>query len=119
MNWRDLTLEERFEVLFMKTNHLEYIKSCSIDNLAMDIENQANVLFPRRTDTSMFLKLFSEVGELAENLSEDELADVLIMLLDFGSRKKFNIEAAIRRKMAVNATRKWEANELGVMKHVP
>jgi hypothetical protein len=100
------------------TTHLSYLKGCSIDNLAMDIENQANVLFPNRTDATMFMKLFSEVGELAENLTAGELADVLIMLLDFGSRKGWAIELAIREKMAVNACRKWQSNSLGVFKHV-
>jgi len=90
----------------------------SIDNFAYEVEVHADKLFPHRTDTSMFLKLFSELGELVEDGSEEEYADVMIMLLDYGSRKMFHIEKAIRAKMAINDQRKWSINKLGVMKHV-
>lgn len=90
----------------------------SIDNLALEVQSQADRLFPNRTDSSMFMKLFTEIGELVESGDEDEYADVMIMLLDYGSRKFFNIERAIRRKMVVNDTREWEVNELGVFRHV-
>jgi hypothetical protein len=94
----------------------------SIDNFALEVQSQADKMFPNRTDTSMFLKMFSELGEMIDAKTreeqEAEYADVMIMLLDFGSRKMFHIEAAIRRKQAINAARKWQVNELGVMSHV-
>lgn len=90
----------------------------SIDNLALEVQSQADVLFPNRTDSSMFLKMYSELGELIDADSEEEFADVMIMLLDYGSRKMFRIEHAIRKKMDINARRKWAMSELGVMKHV-
>lgn len=94
----------------------------AIDDLALEIETQADQLFPDRTDTSMFLKIYGEVGELIEADDpasvEDEVADLLILLLDFASRRMFPIEKAIRRKMAINAQRNWKVNELGVMQHV-
>lgn len=96
----------------------DVVRGTSIDNLAMEVQEQADELFPKRTDDSMFKKLFSEIGEMAENPSEDEWADVAIMLLDFGGRKMFNMERAIRRKMIINQGRKWvEVN--GVNRHVP
>lgn len=90
----------------------------SIDNFAYEVQTHADRLFPNRTDASMFMKLFSELGELVEDGSEEEYADVMIMLLDYGSRKMFHIEKAVRAKMEINGKRKWKANELGVMKHV-
>jgi hypothetical protein len=65
----------------------------------------------------MFKKLFSEIGELVESGTEDEWADVMIMLLDFGSRKKWALESAIRKKMMVNQNRKWSFKD-GVARHV-
>jgi hypothetical protein len=93
------------------------VRGSSVDNLALEIEEQADELFPRRTDDSMFKKLFSEIGELVENPCEDEWADVMIMLLDFGSRKKFGLELAIRRKMLVNQEKRTWVEVNGVYKH--
>jgi hypothetical protein len=92
-------------------------RGASIDNLAMEVQEQADELFPNRTDDSMFKKLFSEVGELAEDDTEDEWADVAIMLLDYGSRKGWALESAIRKKMMVNQARKWAVKN-GVARHV-
>jgi NTP pyrophosphatase (non-canonical NTP hydrolase) len=90
----------------------------SIDNFAYEVQCHADRLFPKRTPASMFMKLFSEIGELVEAQSEEEYADVMIMLLDYGSKNMFKIEHAIRKKMAINDARKWEINELGVARHV-
>lgn len=93
-----------------------------IDDLARHIEMQADRLFPARTDTSMFLKIYHETSELIDAKTDgqraDELADLMIMLLDYGSRKKIGIELAVLRKMAINEKRKWATNELGVNQHV-
>jgi NTP pyrophosphatase (non-canonical NTP hydrolase) len=48
----------------------------------------------------------------------DEVADVLIMMLDYAARKDINIHLAISRKMAINQNRKWATNALGVNQHV-
>lgn len=92
------------------------VRGTSIDTLALEVQEQADKLFPWRTDDSMFKKLFSEIGELVENPNEDEWADVMIMLLDFGARKMFNMELAMRRKMLINDGREWEMIN-GVAKH--
>lgn len=92
------------------------VRGTSVDTLALEVQEQADQLFPKRTDDSMFKKLFSEIGELVESPNEDEWADVMIMLLDFGSRKLFNMELAIRRKMLINQGRTWEIKN-GVAKH--
>lgn len=92
-------------------------RGASVDNLAMEVMEQADELFPKRTDDSMFKKLFSEVGELVEEGTEEEWADVMIMLLDFGARKQWALEKAIRNKMMVNQGREWEFKN-GVARHV-
>lgn len=90
-----------------------------IDDLASEITNQADRLFPQRTDTSMFLKLYGEIAEMIESKGDaDEVADVLIMVLDYGARRGIPLEAAIRKKMLVNEKRTWQINELGVASHV-
>lgn len=90
----------------------------SIDNFAYEVQCHADKLFPNRTDDSMFKKMFSEFGELVESGTEEEYADVMIMLLDYGSRKFFRIEQSIRAKMAINEKRKWEVTDTGVFRHV-
>lgn len=93
-----------------------------IDILAQRVKEQADRLFPNRTDQSMFLKMYSEMGELAgatNNLeTADEMADIFIMLLDYAKRKDINLSMAIQRKMGINDNRQWIANKLGVMQHV-
>lgn len=94
----------------------------SVDDLARLVRQQADILFPHRTDSSMFLKMYGELGELiaAKTRLEQagELADVMIMLLDYGDKHGLNIEEAVRAKMAINQNRSWKANELGVFSHV-
>ncbi len=90
----------------------------SIDNLALEVQTQADRLFPRRTDASMFLKLFEELGELIKSEGDpSEYADVMIMALDYGSRHMIDIEREIRKKMAINEQRSWRTNSLGVKIH--
>jgi hypothetical protein len=90
-----------------------------MDNLALEVQTQADRLFPKRTDVSMFLKMYSELGELIDSDgSHDEYADIMIMLLDYGSRKMIPIEQVIRHKMEINEQRKWTQSNLGVMRHV-
>lgn len=93
-----------------------------INILALDIWHWANSVFPDRTDASMFMKLYKEIGELLD-VSEDgdpsdEIADVLILLLDYGRRKNVNISLAVQRKLRTNKSRTWAVNHLGVMQHV-
>ncbi len=94
----------------------------SIDILAAHVRRQADNLFPKRTPSSMFLKMYGELGELIDaKTPEDkaeELADILIMLLDYGDLNNISIEDAIIKKMRKNASRKWTSNEHGVFQHV-
>jgi len=70
----------------------------------------------------MFLKIYGEVSELitAKNKDEksQELADLMILLLDYADIHEIAIEEAIVNKMKINEARTWAANELGVFQHV-
>ena len=73
-----------------------------IDLIAADITNWADQAFPARTDTSMFLKLYSEIAEMidADDANTgDEIADVLIMVLDYAKRRNIQIADVIQKKM--------------------
>jgi NTP pyrophosphatase (non-canonical NTP hydrolase) len=97
-------------------------RAMRIDFLAREIEYQADRLFPKRTDTAMFLKIYHETAELIDADTpvkrSDEFADLMILLLDYGSRHGIEIEQAIKTKMAINENRKWKTNEMGVNQHV-
>lgn len=93
----------------------------NIDRLAEEIKEWADTAFPNRTDQSMYLKMYSEMGEMIEAFTPeevaDEVADVLIMLLDFGKRKGINIEEAVFRKLEINRLRQWGVTHSGTYHH--
>lgn len=92
---------------------------CDIDSLATTVKEQADRLFPNRTDQSMFLKLYAETAECIRDPGPDEIADVFILWLDYARRKDIDIEAAIYAKMNVNEQREWKQNsDTGVYQHV-
>ena len=74
-----------------------------MNHLAIEVEAWANEAFPRRTDSSMFLKLYGEVAELIDAGDDcaDEVADVLILVLDYARRKGVEI-AQVERWLASN-----------------
>lgn len=94
----------------------------SIDTLATNIRKQADRLFPGRTDSSMFLKIYGEVGELITAQTKEEksleFADLMILLLDYADIHGIFIEESIMAKMRTNEARTWTRNELGVFQHV-
>ncbi len=92
-----------------------------IDVMAMMVKNWADDAFPNRTDQSMYLKMYSEMGEMIDATTpegvEDEIADVLIMLLDFAKRRNIRISQAVLNKLEVNRKRVWVQSESGVFRH--
>ena len=80
----------------------------------------ADHLFPKRTDNTMFLKLYEEVGEVVRSPGNaDEIADVMIMLLDHASRHGINAGEAILEKLQKNLDRTWFVDQTtGVAYHV-
>lgn len=94
-----------------------------IHHLAIDIKAWADEVFPHRTDSAMFLKMYGEIAELIDAGSDhdacaDEVADILILVLDYALRKGVNASSAVQRKLAVNRARNWQITSTGVMQHV-
>lgn len=95
----------------------------NIDRIAHRIYHWANEAFPDRQDASMFIKMYQELGELSAAGDDPdkvgpEVADILIMVLDYAIRKGVNIHAAVENKMHLNRQRAWIRDPLGFYKHV-
>lgn len=89
-----------------------------IQELARKVYAWAEETFPKRTDASMYLKLYSEVAEVIDsNGDQSEVADVFIMLLDYSVRKGIHLPTAIESKLEINRRRQWEIRPDGTMKH--
>lgn len=90
-----------------------------IGMLTDEVFNWAEVTFPNRTDQSMFLKMYSEIGEMIDSDGDRlEVADVFILLLDYAKRKKIDLTASVRLKLEINKGRQWAIDTNGVMSHV-
>ena len=90
-----------------------------VGKLTEEVFNWAEATFPNRKDTSMLLKLYSEIGEMIDSDGDRlEVADVFILLLDYAKRKKIDITAAVRDKLEINKSRTWAMDGNGVMSHV-
>lgn len=91
----------------------------TVSDLAHRSKSVGDILFPNRTDSSMFLKLYSEIGEMIDSDGDpEEVADVFIMLLDYAARKKIDIEHHVLAKMKINLGRAWTCDVNGVFRHV-
>ncbi len=83
----------------------------------------------KNTDLEMFLLFSEEVGELAKAIREqrklyaeedkarkwsleEELADVFSYLMDLANHFEVDLEAAFRKKDAVNAQRTWKSKNV-------
>jgi NTP pyrophosphatase (non-canonical NTP hydrolase) len=91
-----------------------------IDALQNLVFSWAERAFPHRTDASMFLKLYGEVAELIDAGDDcgDEIADLMILLLDYATRKGVLVGPATMRKLEINMTRVWEETAMGTYQHV-
>lgn len=88
------------------------------DQLAHEVFRWAEATFPNRTDSSMFLKMYSEIAELIRSDGEPlELADLFILLMDYAVRKNIAISKAVRQKLEINRSRTWKINSDGTMSH--
>jgi NTP pyrophosphatase (non-canonical NTP hydrolase) len=94
----------------------------SLQTLQDEITKWANVEFPDRKPESAIMKMYSELGEAIDDPHNRlEWADVFILVLDIV--KLFDIQGdemteAILKKLAINYSRKWKANDLGIMCHM-
>lgn len=92
----------------------------NVRELTDQVNDVADSLFPNRSDASILLKLFEELGELVKKPDDpDEHADVFILLLDFASRHGVDVEKAVLSKLSVLPDREWKLNVgTGVMQSV-
>ncbi len=105
----------------MREALINRIQGNDINLLAQQINRWANEQFPGRTRSGMFLKLYSEIGELVDAKPEDEameMADIFIMLLDYAAIKGTDLGWAIRAKMDINMKREWMKTPAGNWRHV-
>lgn len=87
--------------------------------LVEEVYRWAEETFPNRTDASMFLKMYKELGELVDEPSDSlEIADLFIMLMDYARRKNVNITTAVMVKLEINRRRTWIIKPDGTMSHV-
>ena len=93
--------------------------STHVGELTEQVFDWADAAFPKRTDTSMYLKMYGEIAEMIESDGDaDEIADMFILLLDYAKRKKVDVTTAILKKLEVNRNRTWVTSKNGVNKHV-
>jgi len=79
----------------------------------------AEATFPDRDDVSMYLKMYSEIGEMIESGGDDmEIADMFILLLDYAKRKKVDVTTSVMKKLDINRNRAWKIDDNGVASHV-
>lgn len=80
----------------------------------------ADKLFPHRTPQIMFLKMYSEIAEIVRDPNDpQEIADVLIMLLDRMDQLGCDAGTEIMLKLEKNMHRKWAIDpSTGVAQHI-
>lgn len=117
----DLTigdLETENRMLRARNRRLEDENPHNIDVLASTVFLWANEAFPDRTDASMFMKVYEEVGEVIRSDGDRlEVADLFILILDYAKRKNIVLSDAIGEKLEINRNRDWKINSIGTMSH--
>jgi len=92
----------------------------TLTDLQDEIKRWADGVFPDRTAHGALCKLMlEEIPEFAlDTKSEDEYADLVILILDIATLNGINVAAAVERKMEKNRRRTWEVNiRTGIMHH--
>jgi hypothetical protein len=112
----DLEVENR--MLRARNRRLEDENPHDIDVLSGTVFQWANEAFPHRTDASMFLKMYEEIGEVIRSGGDRlEVADLFILILDYAKRKNIALSDAIGEKLEINRNRDWKLNADGTMSH--
>lgn len=83
------------------------------------IHNWIQDVFPHRTRNTVIIKLFEEIGEFVKHPTEEELADIFIVLYDLAVMHDMNVQRGINHKMQINRARRWVVDPTtGVLNHV-
>ena len=94
--------------------------SGEINQLQQKIHDQANRLFPKRTPTSAWLKLYEELGEVIKDPNNpDEWGDIFILLFDLAKIHGIDIRQAVQSKMETLEHRVWLETPTGTYQHIP
>ena len=90
-----------------------------LKDLQLAIFTQANHLFPNRTPSKAFMKLYEEMGEVIKKPTDRlEWADVIILILDLAKIYGVtDLQEAVIEKMAINQNRTWVETATGTMQH--
>lgn len=93
----------------------------SMSKMQQLVSSHADLLFPNRTPSSAFMKLFEELGEvIKEPTDAKEWADVFILMLDLAKMHGvIDLAGAILAKMADNQMREWRETPTGTFQHIP
>jgi hypothetical protein len=83
-----------------------------------EIVEWCNSVFPQRTPDKVLDKLLEEIEELRERPCDGhELADVMILLLDYCDMVGVDILKVMHWKMEINKKRRWWIDERGILQH--
>jgi guanylate kinase len=92
----------------------------TLQQLQAEAVQWADSVFPNRTPSSAFLKMFSELGEIIDCPTDGlEWADLFVLALDLMKMHGITDPASyIRQKLATNRERSWQVGANDVMSHV-
>ena len=91
-------------------------------SMTKEVVDWADKLLPNRDPVNTCIKLTEEVSELTHAIYTgdgdvgEEVADVLVLLLDIGCLMGVDVPAEFYRKMIINKARRWETKN-GSLKH--
>ena len=102
------------------TTTVDMYESHDIDLIALDVFQWASAVFPNRTDSSLYLKMYEEFGEVIKSNGDPlEVADLFILLLDYAHRKEISLKDVIYQKLEINKRRHWAIDpNTGTMNHI-
>jgi NTP pyrophosphatase (non-canonical NTP hydrolase) len=86
-----------------------------------EIESWLAGVYPDRSQQDVLIKFLEEVAELFKNPNDsEEIADLLILLLDLARFAGVDLLTAGYEKLAINRSRQWQVDpKTGIMHHVP
>ena len=82
----------------------------NIDEMVQVIGHWGDETFGKDRLPGTMLKTYQELGEFSQEFAPDELADVLICVLDMAYLSGIKVSTAIIDKMRVNIKRKWKVD---------
>lgn len=92
-----------------------------IQLMTNEVVDWINPILPERSSFDTAIKLVEEVSELLHAIHHDgdvgqEIADVLILLLDIADLHRVDTVKEFNKKMLINRCRVWQEHQ-GTLKH--